>query len=143
MRTLSFIDDIDREIIEILKRNARTPYTTIAKKLGLSEAAIRKRISKLLRQGVIKRFTIEYSLQNEIKAVVLVKTSPQVPVFKISKEIANLQGVDHVYEITGEYDVLAVIRASNVLALDSIINSIRNIDGVSGTNTMIILNIRL
>jgi len=143
VRTLSFIDDIDREIIEILKRNARTPYTTIAKKLGLSEAAIRKRISKLLRQGVIKRFTIEYSLQNEIKAVVLVKTSPQVPVFKISKEIANLQGVDHVYEITGEYDVLAVIRASNVLALDSIINSIRNIDGVSGTNTMIILNIRL
>jgi len=143
VRAMSFIDDIDREIIEILKRNARTPYTTIAKKLGLSEAAIRKRISKLLRQGVIKRFTIEYSLQNEIKAVVLVKTSPQVPVFKISKEIANLQGVDHVYEITGEYDVLAVIRASNVLALDSIINSIRNIDGVSGTNTMIILNIRL
>jgi len=140
---MSFMDDIDREIIEILKRNARTPYTTIAKKLGLSEAAIRKRINKLLRQGVIKRFTIEYSLQNEIKAVVLVKTSPQVPVFKISKEIANLQGVDHVYEITGEYDVLAVIRASNVLALDSIINSIRNIDGVSGTNTMIILNIRL
>ena len=140
---MSFMDDIDRGIIEILKRNARTPYTTIAKKLGLSEAAIRKRINKLLRQGVIKRFTIEYSLQNEIKAVVLVKTSPQVPVFKISKEIANLQGVDHVYEITGEYDVLAVIRASNVLALDSIINSIRNIDGVSGTNTMIILNIRL
>ncbi|OYT52009.1 MAG: AsnC family transcriptional regulator [Desulfurococcales archaeon ex4484_217_2] len=140
---MSFMDDVDREIIEILKRNARTPYTTIAKKLGLSEAAIRKRINKLLRQGVIKRFTIEYSLRNEIKAVVLVKTSPQVPVFKISKEIANLQGVDHVYEITGEYDVLAVIRASNVLALDSIINSIRNIDGVSGTNTMIILNVRL
>ena len=140
---MSFIDDIDREIIEILKRNARTPYTTIAKKLGLSEAAIRKRINKLLRQRVIKRFTIEYSLQNEIKAVVLVKTSPQVPVFKISKEIANLQGVDHVYEITGEYDVLAVIRANNVLALDSIINSIRNIDGVSSTNTMIILNVRL
>ncbi|RLG73128.1 MAG: AsnC family transcriptional regulator [Thermoprotei archaeon] len=140
---MSFMDDIDREIIEILKRNARTPYTTIAKKLGLSEAAIRKRINKLLRQGVIKRFTIEYSLQNEIKAVVLVKTSPQVPVFKISKEIANLQGVDHVYEITGGYDVLAIIRASNVLALDSIINSIRNIDGVSGTNTMIILNVRL
>ncbi|RLG73937.1 MAG: AsnC family transcriptional regulator [Thermoprotei archaeon] len=140
---MSLIDDIDREIIEVLKRNSRTPYTTIAKKLGLSEAAVRKRVSKLLKQGVIKRFTIEYALQNEIKAVVLVKTSPQVPVFKTSKEIANLQGVDHVYEITGEYDVLAVIRANNVLALDSIINSIRNIDGVSDTNTMIILNIRL
>ncbi|OYT59024.1 MAG: AsnC family transcriptional regulator [Desulfurococcales archaeon ex4484_217_1] len=140
---MSLIDDIDREIIEVLKRNSRTPYTTIAKKLGLSEAAVRKRVSKLLKQGVIKRFTIEYALQNEIKAVVLVKTSPQVPVFKISKEIANLQGVDHVYEITGEHDVLAVIRADNVLALDSIINSIRNIDGVSDTNTMIILNIRL
>jgi len=140
---MSLIDNIDREIIEVLKRNSRTPYTTIAKKLGLSEAAVRKRVSKLLKQGVIKRFTIEYALQNEIKAVVLVKTSPQVPVFKTSKEIANLQGVDHVYEITGEYDVLAVIRANNVLALDSIINSIRNIDGVSDTNTMIILNIRL
>lgn len=137
------IDEIDREIIEILKRNSRTSYTLIAKKLGLSEAAVRKRINKLIKRGIIRRFTIEYTLRNEIKAAVLVKTLPQVPVFKISKEIASLHGVDHVYEITGEHDILAIIRADNVLALDSIINSIRNIDGVASTNTMIILNIRL
>lgn len=137
------IDEIDKEIIEILKRNSRTSYTLIAKKLGLSEAAVRKRINKLIKRGIIRRFTIEYTLRNEIKAVVLVKTLPQVPVFKISKEIASLHGVDHVYEITGEHDILAIIRADNVLALDSIINSIRNIDGVASTNTMIILNIRL
>ncbi|MEM1621380.1 MAG: AsnC family transcriptional regulator, partial [Metallosphaera sp.] len=67
------IDAKDIKILEVLKKNARTPYTMIAKDLKVSEAAIRKRIEKLTKLGVIKRFTIDYELENEVKAIVMVK----------------------------------------------------------------------
>ena len=53
------MDEKDRKIISILQENSRIPYTEIAKKLGLTEATIRKRISELERSGVIKKYTIE------------------------------------------------------------------------------------
>lgn len=79
------IDAKDIKILEVLKKNARTPYTMIAKDLKVSEAAIRKRIEKLTKLGVIKRFTIDYELENEVKAIVMVKSTPQIPTPEISK----------------------------------------------------------
>lgn len=138
-----YTDETDKKILEILKRNARTPYTYIAKELGLSEAAIRKRINRLIRQGIIRRFTIEYSTESEIKAIVLVKILPQVPTPEISSKIARLPGIDHVYEITGDYDILVILRGDNIVSLNKNIDAIRSIKGVGETNTMIVLNVRL
>jgi DNA-binding Lrp family transcriptional regulator len=137
------IDDIDRKIIEMLKRNARIPYTYIAKELRMSEAAIRKRVDRLMKKGVIRRFSVEYSLENEVMAAVLVKCSPQFPVREISAKIARLPGVDHVYEVTGNYDILVVVRGDSIRSLNSYVDSIRDIEGVNETNTMIVLNVRL
>jgi len=91
------IDENDMKILEILRKNARTPYTSIAKELKVSEAAIRKRIERLIRIGVIKRFTIDYELENEIRAIVMVKTNPQIPTPEISKKIIKISGVEAVY----------------------------------------------
>ncbi|MEM3971216.1 MAG: HTH-type transcriptional regulator LysM [Saccharolobus sp.] len=133
------IDENDLKILEILKKNARTPYTLIAKELKVSEAAIRKRIEKLIRQGTIKRFTIEYELQNEIKAIVMVKSTPQIPTPEISKKIAKIPGVEVVYETTGDYDILVIVRGTNITTINRTIDEIRSIQGVVGTNSTIIL----
>ncbi len=138
-----YVDETDKKILEMLKRNARTPYTYIAKELNLSEAAIRKRINRLIRYRIIRRFTIEYSLENEIRAVVLIKVLPQHSTPDISAKIARLHGVDHVYEITGDYDILVVLRGDSITALNNIVDEIRSIRGVGDTNTMIVLNVRL
>jgi Lrp/AsnC family transcriptional regulator of lysine biosynthesis len=123
----------------LLKENARMSYSRLAQALEISESAVRKRIAKLVKAGVIKRFTIEYELPNEVKALVLVKTQPPVPVPEVSKNIKRLEGAEIVYEVTGEYDIVVVMRSQGINSINRFIDEIRSIPGVVGTYTMIIL----
>ncbi|MCY0860197.1 MAG: HTH-type transcriptional regulator LysM [Sulfolobaceae archaeon] len=133
------IDENDIKILEILRKNARTPYTSIAKELGISEAAVRKRISKLEKNGIIKRFTIDYELSSEIRAIVMVKSTPQIPTPEISKKIISIQGVEVVYETTGDYDIIAIIRGNSIASINKTIDEIRSVQGVVSTNSTIVL----
>ncbi|AAY80128.1 HTH-type transcriptional regulator LysM [Sulfolobus acidocaldarius] len=135
------VDDSDIKILEMLRKNARTPFTMIAKELKISEAAVRKRVEKLIRLGVIKRFTIDYELENEIKAIVMVKTNPQIPTPEISKKIIKIPGVEAVYETTGDYDVLALVRGMNIISINKTIDDIRSLQGVISTNSTIVLRV--
>ncbi|MDK6029138.1 HTH-type transcriptional regulator LysM [Ignisphaera sp. 4213-co] len=133
------LDDLDLKLLKLLKENARTPYSKLAKELGISESAVRKRISRLIKSGIIKKITIEYELINEIKAIILVKTQPPVPVPEVSKNILKIPGVEIVYELTGEYDILVIVRASGIEMINKFIDEIRSIPGVTSTYTMVVL----
>ncbi|MEM0000325.1 MAG: HTH-type transcriptional regulator LysM [Desulfurococcaceae archaeon] len=133
------LDELDLKLLHLLKENARMPYSRLARELGISESAVRKRISKLIKTGIIKKMTIEYDLQNEVKAVVLVKTQPPIPVPEVSKSIKRIIGIDAVYEVTGEYDIVAILRAPGVDMINKFIDDIRSIRGVVSTYTMIVL----
>lgn len=134
------LDDIDRRIIEILKKNSRVKYTILARKLGITEGAVRRRVHKLLRNKVIKRFTIELEpLRPSLKALVLVSTKTTHPSSEVSELIKRLEGVQAVYEVSGQYDVVAIIEGQDVSFLNNCIDEIRKIEGVESTNTLIVL----
>ncbi|RLI26797.1 AsnC family transcriptional regulator [Candidatus Bathyarchaeota archaeon] len=134
------LDDIDRRIIEILKSNSRIKYTVLARKVGLTEGAVRRRVDKLLKNRVIKRFTIELEYpQPTLKALVLVSTKTAYPSSTVSELIKRLEGVQAVYEVSGQYDVVAVIEGRDVSYLNNCIDEIRKIEGVESTNTLIVL----
>ncbi|MEM1644454.1 MAG: HTH-type transcriptional regulator LysM [Ignisphaera sp.] len=133
------MDETDLKLLQLLKENARMPYSKLAKELGISESAVRKRISKLVKSGIIKKITIEYELENEIKAIILVKTQPPVPVPEVSKNIKKIPGIDIVYEVTGEYDMIVIARATGVEMINKFIDEIRSTPGVVSTYTMIVL----
>lgn len=133
------IDSIDMELLQLLKRNSRMSYAKLAKELNISESAVRKRIAKLVKLGVIKKFTIEYQLVNEVRAAILVKTQPPIPVPEISKRILKIKGVEVVYEVTGEHDILVIVKTPNIDMVNKCIDEIRSIHGVAGTHTLIIL----
>ncbi|MCG2871364.1 MAG: HTH-type transcriptional regulator LysM [Sulfolobales archaeon] len=133
------LDSTDLKVIEILKSDARTSNTQIARQLGISEAAVRKRINKLIAHGVIKRFTIDYELENEVRAFVFVKTSPQIPTPEISKKLVRISGVETVYETTGEYDIIAFVRGPSITSINKTIDEIRAVQGIISTNSTIIL----
>ncbi|MFO8110026.1 MAG: AsnC family transcriptional regulator, partial [Thermoplasmata archaeon] len=59
------MDDVDKKILEILKSDSRAHYVDIASKVGLTEGAVRRRVTKLKENGIIKRFTIETTAQVE------------------------------------------------------------------------------
>ncbi len=132
------LDEMDRKIIEILIKDARTPYTDIAKKLRVSEATIRKRVSKLVKSGVIKRFTVEIG-ESGMKAIVLVKVKPGYNIPEIAKSISEIGDVMKACEVTGEYDIVVEIASPDTISLNKTIEIIRSMEGVSGTLSMVVL----
>jgi Lrp/AsnC family transcriptional regulator of lysine biosynthesis len=133
------VDEIDQRILLMLRENGRASYTEIARRIGLSETAVRKRISSLIRRGIIRRFSIEYTLDGEVRALVLVKTAPPMKTPEVAEMIRVLEGVEAVYEVTGEYDIAALVRGMGIGYINRCIDSIRSIQGVVSTYTMIIL----
>jgi DNA-binding Lrp family transcriptional regulator len=132
-------DKIDDEILKFLKDDSRESFVDIGKKLKLSESAVRRRVKNLTDGGVIKKFTIEIGEQNSTKAIVLISVESSMDTSKVSARLTKLEGVKTVYEITGQYDIAVIISAPNITEINGAIDSLRKIQGVSDTNTVIIL----
>jgi DNA-binding Lrp family transcriptional regulator len=133
------MDDVDKGIIRLLKRDGRATYGEIGEKVGLSEGAVRKRIRDLTDAGVIKRFTVMVGLTEGSAAITLVAINPSFPTSTISDMIVSIPDVESVYEITGQYDIAVLISALNVVEVNACVENIRRVEGVINTNTMIIL----
>mgnify|MGYP000490911529 CR=1 FL=1 len=131
------IDEIDKKIIEILKLDSRIPFLKIAKQIGISEAAVRQRIKKLVETGILKRFTIE--VKKEASAIMLISVDPSIPTFKVSVELRKINGVEKIYEVTGESDIVVFLSAGNIDELNSCIDKVREVEGITKTNTLMIL----
>ena len=135
------MDEIDNKIIEILKKDARKPFVEIGKELGLSEGAVRRRVKNLIKNNVITRFTIEVDKGHSVRAITFITIDPGVPTPSVSEKLATLDGVEGVYELTGEYDVAAIVSANSVAGLNKCIEEIRKIEGVKNTNTVLVLRV--
>jgi len=133
------VDETDREIIKILKRNGRATYIDIGKKVGLSEGAVRKRVKALVDSGVIKRFTIKVGLVEGAEAITLLSVNPSFPTSDISEVLQKIPNVETVYEVTGQYDIAVIISALNITEVNHCVEEIRRVNGVVNTNTMIVL----
>jgi Lrp/AsnC family transcriptional regulator, regulator for asnA, asnC and gidA len=133
------LNTIDEKIINILKGDSRKPFVEIANSIGMSESAVRRRVKNLQDTGVIKKFTIEMGPSNKTSAITLISVSSVADTSKVSEQLLKLNGVETVYEITGQYDIATIIVASTILEINSYIDEIRKIEGVSDTNTVIIL----
>lgn len=136
------MDETDKEIIRILKRNGRATYIDIGRKVGLSEGAVRKRVKALVDSGVIKRFTIKVGLVEGAEAITLLSVNPSFPTSEISEVLQKLPNVETVYEVTGQYDITVIISALNITEVNHCVEKIRRVNGVVNTNTMIVLRSR-
>jgi DNA-binding Lrp family transcriptional regulator len=133
------VDKVDEKIISILKADARKAFVEIAQDVGLSESAVRRRVKNLVDTGVIKKFTLELGLSNKTSAITLISVSPSTDTSKVSERLKALKGVDTVYEITGQYDIVAIVSAPTIGEINKCIDDVRRINGVDDTNTVIIL----
>ncbi len=130
------MDKTDQMILAILKEDARKAYTDIAKKVGLSEGAVRKRVQNLVKSGIIRRFTVSSGLKEGVRAITLISAA-STP--EISAKIMKLEDVEAVYEITGQYDIAVLLSGANIEEINQSVDKIRGIEGITNTNTMIIL----
>jgi DNA-binding Lrp family transcriptional regulator len=135
----NLLDPIDEKIISILKINSRQPFVEIAKEIGLSESAIRRRVKNLMDTKIIKRFTVELDNKNRTSAITLISVTSTSDTSTVSNALMSLNGVEVIYEITGQYDIAAIISSSSVAEINRCIDDVRRIEGVSDTNTVIVL----
>jgi len=133
------MDEKDRQIIKLLKDDARAGYGEIGEKIGLSEGAVRKRIKILTDEGVIRKFTVKINLTEGAQAITLLTASPAFPTQEVSKQIQAISNVETTYEVSGEYDIVAVIGGADMTEVNECIEKIRRVEGIVKTNTMIVL----
>ncbi len=133
------MDETDRKIIKILKDDGRAGYVELGNQVGLSEGAVRKRIKILTDEGVIRKFTVKIGVAEGAEAITLLAINPAYPTQEVSKRIQEIPNVETIYEVTGEYDIVAVIGGMNVVEVNECIEKIRRVEGIMKTNTMIVL----
>jgi Lrp/AsnC family transcriptional regulator for asnA, asnC and gidA len=136
------MDEKDRKIIEMLSEDARTPFTEIAKTLGVSEATVRKRVDSLEREGVIRKFTIEVDPRKlGFGSVALVGLDVEPEHFlEAAERIAGIPQVRWVATSTGDHMIMAEIWARDARELlDIVSGQIERMEGVRRVCPAIIL----
>ena len=113
----------------------------IAKAVNLSEAAIRRRVSKLTKSGVISKFTIETNIGPQANAISLLSVNPSFPTSEVSNRLKKTRGVQSIFEITGEYDVAVIVGGANIAEINATIDEIRKLTGIDDTNTVVVLKV--
>jgi len=136
------MDDLDREILSLLRRDARTPYTEIADRVGTSEGTVRNRVDRLTSEGIIERFTVTTRTGN-VKAMIEVSVDMNVNTSEISGRMADWEEVDFVWQVSGEDDIVLVVDCVDTQAVNDLISQAREMDEVKGTTTRLILDERL
>lgn len=132
------MDATDEQILELLRDNARESFVNLAKSLNTSEGTVRARIKKLQDDGIIRSFTVRTAGAN-IKTIIEVQVERNVNVSEVSLKIADWKGIQEVYEVSGEFDILVVAEAANTTQLNEIIERIREFPQVSSTRSRLIL----
>jgi len=133
------MDEVDRQILDVLRRDARTPYTEIADEIGTSEGTVRNRVESMVEEGVIERFTIATRTGN-VKAMVEIDVDVNVHTEGVTEEMADWPEVDFVWQVSGEEDIVLVADAADTSSLNDLITRAREREEVLSTKTRLILD---
>ena len=137
------LDDVSKAIIRQLQQDGRRSYAAIGKVVGLSEAAVRQRVQRLIEGGVMQIVAVTDPLELGFGRQAMVGIRVSGPVSPVADAIAELDEVDYVVVTAGSFDVLAeVVAESDEGLLEILSDQIRTIPGVVTTETFVYLRLR-
>jgi Lrp/AsnC family transcriptional regulator, regulator for asnA, asnC and gidA len=136
------LDDANRAIVELLQRDGRRPYAQIAAEVGLSEAAVRRRVQQLRATGVIQVVAVTDPLQLGFRRQAMIGVTVEGDVRAVAAKVVPLPEVDYVVMCAGSFDLLVEVVCEDDERLLHILNdSIRSIPGVRATETFVYLKL--
>jgi Lrp/AsnC family transcriptional regulator for asnA, asnC and gidA len=137
------LDEVSKSIIEELQQDGRRSYAAIGKVVGLSEAAVRQRVQRLIEGGVMQIVAVTDPLELGFGRQAMVGIRVAGSVAPVADAIAELDEVDYVVVTAGSFDVLAeVVAESDESLLEILSDRIRTIPGVVTTETFVYLRLR-
>ena len=138
------MDDIDRQLVAILRGDARTPVATLAKRLGVSRGTVQNRIDRMMKEGAILGFTLRSPpcrpTAHRVRAVMAIAGIEGEA--RSSAVMAALKGfpeIEAVHTTNGRWDLMAELNAESLAAFSRALDGIRQIKGIATTETSILL----
>lgn len=137
------IDPVSKAIIEQLQEDGRRPYAAIGKAVGLSEAAVRQRVQKLLDQQVMQIVAVTDPLTVGFRRQAMIGINIEGDVSPVADALAAMDAVEYVVITAGSFDLLVEVVCENDDQLLDVINKgIRTLPGVRGTESFVYLKLR-
>ncbi len=137
------LDDVSKAIIEQLQQDGRRPYAAIGKVVGLSEAAVRQRVQRLIDSGVMQVVAVTDPLQLGFARQAMIGVRVRGELEPVADALAQLDEVDYVVVTAGTFDLLVeAVCESDEALLDLISTKIRCVEGVESTETFMYLKLR-
>lgn len=137
------LDKVDYKIVEILRKDARTPFTKVGEELKISDATVHVRVKKLLQEGIIKRYTIivdEDALGRKVSGFIMLNVTPGT-LEEVIIKLLNMDCLNEIYEIHGPNDLILKIWAKNLNEIRDHLLKIREIPNVTSSELITIYKV--
>ena len=136
------IDEVDKRIIEQLQQDGRLPYTKLAAAVGLSEAAVRQRVQRLVESGVVQIVAVTDPLTLGFRREAMIGLKVEGDLRGVADTIAAIPEVSYVVVVSGSFDLLMEVVCEDDDHLLALLNDkVRSIPGVRSTETFTYLRL--
>lgn len=137
------IDSVSLAIIEQLQEDGRRPYAAIGKAVGLSEAAVRQRVQKLLDQGVMQIVAVTDPLTVGFRRQAMVGINVEGDLDPVADALTTMEEVEYVVMTAGSFDlIIEIVCEDDDHLLEMINKRIRTLPGVRTTESFVYLKLR-
>ena len=141
-RSTVVVDDVDKALIEALQQDGRLPYTKLAVEVGLSEAAVRQRVQRLVEAGVVQIVAVTDPLTLGFRRMAMIGLKVEGDLRTVATDIAALPEVSYVVVVGGSFDLMMEVVCEDDDHLLELLNDrVRAIAGVRSTETFTYLKL--
>ena len=141
--TNGLIDDLDRQILELLQEDCTTSRSRIGELVGLSGPSVHERIRKLEECGVVRGYHAMLdprAVGVDVSAFIGVSLQHPVRIEAFEDAVGELRAVQECHHVTGDFTLMLKVRTANTATLEELISRLRSLDGVQRTVTMVVLS---
>jgi DNA-binding Lrp family transcriptional regulator len=136
------VDDIDRQLIGLLRNDARASVASLAKALGVARGTVQNRMARLAAAGTIVGYTVRLKPdveESRVRAFMTVAVEGN-QVDAVIKALRGEPAVTALYSTNGRWDIVAELRADSLEGFDRVLGRIRQIEGISQSETSLLLS---
>ena len=135
------MDEIDARLVSLLRMDSRMSTSELARRLGISRSTVQGRMDRLKNSGVVTGFTVKFGGAYEaglVSAHVLIKVAQKLT-RRVCEALEHMPEIEALYAISGDYDLIAVVRAKSTEELSSLLDNIVSLSSIQRTNSSVIL----
>ncbi len=136
------LDSTDTHIIEILREDSRLSYREIGKRIGVSTGTVSERVKAMVRSGVIRKFTTAVdarALGLNVSMFLRVRVKPDRSIDNLVKDMSKLKEASCIHCVTGDLDIIILVRCTDHDHASRVLNEIRAMEGVASLESNVVL----